>query len=74
MKEITLEDLQELGQLLKVCRPMTEQEIANFGVVPEGAIKYPDYKSYRKALSLLGGAYDMGCNQEEGLFWIRSIR
>lgn len=33
MKEITLADLQELGGLLKgvECRPMTEQEIENFG-------------------------------------------
>ncbi len=72
MKEITLEDLQELGRLLKgvKCRPMTEQEIGSFGIIPEGATKYKTLKSYQTACNKLGDiTYKAGSNSDEGLFW-----
>jgi len=73
-KEITLEDLQELGRLLKgsTGRPMTEQEIAAFGTIPEGATKYQDFKSYVDAcneLSKRNATYKASSNPDEGLFW-----
>ena len=73
MKTITLEDLRELGRLLKgvKCRPMTRQEIGNFGVIPEGVTKYKTLKSYQTACEKLGDiTYEAGSNPDEGLFWI----
>ena len=74
-REITLEDLQELGGLLEVGkgRPMTEQEIAEFNSIPKGATKYPDYESYRAACGILTGRYQTGCNPDKGLFWIKEL-
>ena len=72
MKTITLKDLQELGRLLKGCRcrPMTEQEIENFGIIPEGATQYKDYESYVDACKELSKRnYEAGSNPDEGLFW-----
>ncbi len=72
MKEITLEDLQELGRLLKgvQCRPMTEQEIARLEVIPDGATKYKTLKSYQTACKKLGNiTYEAGSNPDKGLFW-----
>ena len=74
MKTITIEDLKELGRLLKdtKCRPLTKQEIENFGVIPEGATFYKGGKSYwlavrnldkRKVLSRAGS------DSEKGLYW-----
>ena len=70
--EIKLEDLQELGRLLKGMRPMTEQEIANFGVIPKGAIRYKSLESLRTACKTLSDkqvAYKAGSNPGKGLFW-----
>ncbi len=53
-------------------RPMTEQEIENFGVMPDGAIKYQDYKSYlveSESLIKRSIAHETFCNQDEGLYW-----
>ena len=74
MKTITLEDLQKLGRLLKGvrCRQMTEQEIKNFGVIPEGATIYPDYESYKAACKNLverNVHHQTFCSQGEGQFW-----
>jgi len=75
MKVVTLEDLQELGRILggaKSWRPMTEQEIGNFGVIPEGAKLYPDYESYKaacKELSDKNTHHQTFCARDEGLFW-----
>ncbi len=72
MKTITLEDLQELGRLLKgvECRPMTEREIVRFGVIPDGATKYKNLKSYQTACKKLNNiTYEAGSNPDKGLFW-----
>ncbi len=70
MKEITLEDLQELGRFLKGCRPMTEREIENFGIIPDGATKYKTLKSYQTACGKLNNVtYEAGSNPDKGLFW-----
>ncbi len=70
MKTITLEDLQELGRLLTGCRPMTEQEIENFGIIPKGATKYKTLQSFQTACKKLGDiAYEAGSNPDKGLFW-----
>ncbi len=75
MKVITLEDLQELGRLLKGVkgtewRPMTEQEIENFGIIPKGATKYKTLKSGQTACKKRGEiAYEAGSNPDKGLFW-----
>ena len=78
MKEITLEDLQEIGGLWEKGfkgRPLTEQEKADFGVIPKGAVMYPDYESYEKA------AYDKtstvhrktGCDKQKGIYWVLKL-
>ena len=74
MKKITVKDLQELFRLLKKakCRPMTEQEIAAFKVIPEGATHYQDLKSLRAACQTLNDRrvhYQSGCYTSEGIFW-----
>ena len=74
-KEITLEDLQELGGLLEsgTGRPMTDLEITEFNTIPKGATKYPDYESYRAACGNVKEPYQTGCNSDEGLFWIKEL-
>ena len=74
MKEITIEDLQRFGRFMKGvrCRPMTEKEIANFGVIPKGAIRYKSLESLRTACKTLSDkqvAYKAGSNPGKGLFW-----
>ena len=75
MKEITLEDLQELGRLLKKaksCPPMTEEEILNFEVIPGGATMYPDYESFKVAclhLSEKHTHHQTFCNRDEDIYW-----
>lgn len=67
MVKITCEDL-------KGFRPMTEQEIADFKVIPNRATFYPDYKSYMQAneeLAKTGVAYKTGCDKGDSLFWIK---
>jgi len=63
-------DLQELDRFLKDSRPMTEQEIEQFRVIPEEATRYPDYESYKDACSNLKNVhYQTGSNPDEGLYW-----
>ena len=74
MTEITLVDLQELDRLLKGVswRLMTEQEIADFSIIPESAIEYQDYGSFSTACELLSSRkaiYEAGSNPGEDLFW-----
>ena len=74
MKVLTIEDLQELGRLLKgvSCRPMTGQEIKNFRMIPQGATKYKDYESYAdacKELSKRNATYEAGSNPDESSYW-----
>ena len=77
MKELTLEDAQEIGRLLSKAtssRPMTDQEIERFYVIPEGATKYTDYESFRVASNNLKNVhYQASCNQDEGLFWTYEV-
>ncbi len=78
MKTITLEDLQKLGRLLKgcTCRKLTEQEIENFYVIPEGATLYPDFKSFNKAREKLlkrNVHHQTFCNRDESLYWIKEF-
>lgn len=73
---ITKEDWQELGRLLKKgksCRPMTEKEIEDFHIVPEGAVFYPDIESYREACTELKDTHiETGGNHPKtGQFWIK---
>ncbi len=74
MKTITMDDLRELGRLLEGtnCRPLTKQEIENFGVIPDGATYYKDMKSFWLACESLAKrrvGYRAGCNSEKGLYW-----
>ncbi len=77
MKENTLGGLQELGRLLKKvksCRCLTEQEIKDFPLIPEGAVLYSDYESYQKALSKVNweNRVETGGNHPGiGGFWIK---
>ncbi len=58
---------------LKSIRPLTEQEIKEFGIMPEGAIRYDDYPAYLKACRKLSGIYQTGCDIETGLFWTKEV-
>ena len=76
MKRMTLADLQEFARILDVggtrWRSLTEQEITDFKIVPEGATFYKDYKSYDKANRKLmerGVAFQGGTNPKKGLLW-----
>lgn len=53
-------------------RPMTKEEIAEFPIVPKGAVMYPDLASYQEAVRKLAGenvTYRAGSNQDDSLFW-----
>lgn len=64
------EAFQAVGRFLKDARPMTKEEIANFGVMPEGATIYPDYGSFKVACKELENApYQTFCSLDEGIFW-----
>ncbi len=59
---------------LKEHRPMTEQEIKEHRIIPEGATFYGEYQSYddaRMALSKRKAIYQAGCNKDKGLFWTK---
>ena len=76
MRTITLKDLQEIGRLLNGVRYrlMIKKEIASFGIVPEGATKYTDFKAYITACQKLNrrnATYESGSNPAEGLYWIK---
>ncbi len=66
-KSLNTNDLEE--RLVK-WRPMTAQEIENFGVIPDGATKYKNLKSYQTACKKLNNiTYEAGSNPDKGLFW-----
>lgn len=61
---------------LKGFRPMTEQEIKNFGVIPGGVTFYPDQESYFKACEELGKGnvpHQTGANPNEGVYWTKEV-
>ena len=69
-KNLSTDDLIFIAKFLEGATPLTEEEIANFGVMPKGATVYPDYESFKIARKELEKVHHQTfCSLDEGIFW-----